>query len=238
MMETTADSFLEKMLGNEQGPREWIHMPCPKPLGELLLEKNIITQSQLNLALARKKRESRKYLGQIFIEMGINQSKINQILDSFGKRRPIGQTLIDMGMITPPQLASVLQKQQELKRKGNRKLLGFLLLKLGYINQDDYMKALAKHYNMFIVFLGNFFLSELNQRVIGEKFARKNHIVVLENDWSRLRLAMADPSPLLLDELRGSFHPDKNVEFFLAYPAEIEACFRKKFDPFSLSHYK
>jgi hypothetical protein len=213
-------------------------MLCPKPLGELLLEKNIITPSELNLALARQKRENRKYLGEIFIEMGINQSKINQILDSFGKRKPIGQTLIDMGMITPPQLASVLQKQRELKRKGNGKPLGFLLLKSGYINQDDYMKALSKHYNMFIVFLGSFFLSDLNQRGIGEKFARKNRIVVLENDGCRLRLAMADPSPLLLDELRGRFHPHKDVEFFLAYPSDIEECFRKKIDPFSVSHYK
>ena len=36
-------------------------------------------------------------------------------------------------------------------------------------------------------------------------------------------------------------HPQftqENLEFFLAYPNEIEACFRKKFDPYSLSRYK
>ena len=41
-----------------------------KPLGEILLEKYIITHEMLDLALERQQKEGGKYLGQIFLDMG------------------------------------------------------------------------------------------------------------------------------------------------------------------------
>ncbi len=39
-------------------------------LGQILIGKNIITQTQLELALRRQKQQKGKYLGQILTEMG------------------------------------------------------------------------------------------------------------------------------------------------------------------------
>jgi hypothetical protein len=219
-------------------PRELIGMASHKALGQILLEKDIISKSQLDLALRRQQKQKGKYLGQILMEMGVSQSKINQILDSFSKRKPIGQILIDLGVITSAQLEEVLQKQKELQKQGVRKALGAFLIELGYTSHERLIKALSKHFNMPIVSLENFLPSESMQKTIGEKFARKNLIVVLENNLARARLALADPKPFIIEDIKRAFPPGKNLEFFLAYPYEIETCFRKKFDPFSLTKYK
>ncbi|MFH1757358.1 MAG: hypothetical protein ABH969_04860, partial [Pseudomonadota bacterium] len=62
-----------------------------KALGQILVEKNVISSEQLALALRRQKQEKGKYLGEILIEMGVSQGKINKTLDYFNKRKPIGQ---------------------------------------------------------------------------------------------------------------------------------------------------
>ncbi len=219
-------------------PRGLSLMANHKALGQILLEKNVISKNQLDLALKRQQQQKGKYLGQILIEMGVSQGKINQIMDSFSKRKPIGQIVVDQGIITSAQLEEVLQKQKEMHKRGIRKPLGTLLLDFGYTSYERLIKALSKHFNMPIVSLQNFFPSETMQKTIGEKFARRNLVVVLENSLARARLAMADPNPSVLEDIKRAFPPGKNLEFFLAFPYEIEACFRKRFDPFSLSRYK
>src|SRR5271157_2524199 len=89
-----------------------------KALGQILLEKNIITETELELALGRQRVEKGKYLGQILFEMGVPQDEINKVLDSFGIRKRIGQILIDSEVITPEQLEEALTKQRDLRKEG------------------------------------------------------------------------------------------------------------------------
>jgi len=51
-----------------------------KQLGEILLEKGVISRGQLDAALKKQNREKDKYLGQILMEIGVPQEKINEIL--------------------------------------------------------------------------------------------------------------------------------------------------------------
>lgn len=123
-----------------------------KTFGQILVEKNIVSQTQLDLALRRQNQEKGKYLGQILIEMGVvSQEKLNKLLDTFNKRKRIGEILLDLQIITPQQLEGALQKQRELLKKGTRKLLGMVILEMGYTNYENYLKALSKHFNMPIV---------------------------------------------------------------------------------------
>ena len=77
-----------------------------KMLGQILVERNIISPMQLQVALDRQKKQKGKYkyIGEILIEMGIPQEKINEALDLYHKRKPIGQILLDLKIITPDQL--------------------------------------------------------------------------------------------------------------------------------------
>lgn len=116
-----------------------------KPFGEILIELKIISREQLDYALQQQQKEKGKYLGEILIEMGISQERINQALDRFKKRKPIGQVLLDLKILNSEQLKEVLEKQKQMVQ---RKPLGVLLIQMGYITHEDLMQALSKHFNM------------------------------------------------------------------------------------------
>lgn len=209
-----------------------------KIFGQILVEKEIISPEQLALALKRQQQEKGKYLGQILIEMGVSQEKINKALDSFNKRKPIGQILLDLGVITSKQLEEALEKQNQLKKKTLRKPLGMLLVEMGYTTYYSYLNALSKHFDMPIVSLKNFLLSSSLQQSIGVRYAQQQRIVVLENSRDKVKLALAEPSHYILEEIRRNFPANKTVEFYLASPAEIENCLKNIADPFSLNRYR
>ncbi len=190
-----------------------------KPLGEILLEKYIITHEMLDTALEQQHREGGKYLGQIFLEMGVPQDQLNEILDYFQHRRKIGDILIEDKMILPEQLEEALQKQKE---QGHfRKPVGRILMELGYIDYEQYMNALARHFLMQVISLKNFNPSKKLQKMLGEVYARKNKIVVLENSSEKLKLAFPEPSLAIMEDIRRFARLEKRIEFFLGRSSEI-----------------
>ena len=149
-----------------------------------------------------------------------------------------GKILIDLGIINPRQLEEALQKQKELQKKGIRKLLATIVLEMGFTDYQSYLRALSRHFNMPIVSLETFYPTPTLQRAVGEKYAQKHKIVVLEDTPSRIRLVLAEPTHPILEEIQKSLPLGKRAEFYLADPNEVEFTLRKKFDPFSLTKYK
>jgi hypothetical protein len=145
--------------------------------------------------------------------------------------------LIDLGVITAEELQKVLEKQKQLKEKNIYKPLGILLVETGYTTYNDYTKALSKHFNMPIESLTSFVPCPTLQRSIGEKYAKKNRILVLENNSDTIKLALAEPKAQILDEICRVSRPEKKVELYLASPKNIERCFKKGLDPFSTTGY-
>jgi len=199
-----------------------------KNLGQILIERNIITPAILDLALKRQKREKGKYLGEILFEMGAPQDEINEALDYFNKRKPIGQILIDLKIITPEKLEEALEKKEELRKKGIRKPVETLLMELGYIGYSVYLKALSKFFNIPIISLENFLPSPALQKTVGEKYAQKHLIVVLENSDTAVKLALAQPTMYLMEELRKALPAGKRIEFYLASASQIKSCLKGK----------
>jgi len=211
-----------------------------KMLGQILVERNIISSMQLGAALDRQKNQKgkHKYIGEILIEMGIPREEINAALDDYDKRKPTGQIFLDLKAITPDQLQKALEQQDQLAKVGIHIRLAKLLVEMGFTTYDAYLDTLSKHFNMPIVSLGNFFPSLSPQKAIGDTYAQKHKIVVLEDYPAKIKFALAEPSSFIMDELRRAFPPGKKVEFCLAHPLEMDRCLRKKFDPFVVSHYR
>jgi hypothetical protein len=203
-----------------------------KTLGQVLLERNIITETELKLALGRQRVEKGKYLGQILLEMGVPQDEINKALDSFYIRKRIGEILIDLNVITPEQLEGALEKQRDLRKKGDRKPLATLLVELGYISKSGYLKALSKFFNMPIISLKEFLLTAALQKTVGEKYAQKNLVVVLGNNSSMIKFALGEPTFYIMEDLKKSLPVGKRIEFYVANPDEIQT-YLKKFGPLS-----
>ena len=200
-----------------------------KMLGQILVERNIISPGFLQLALDRQKKEEGKYkyIGEIFLEMGVPQQKINEALDGYNKRKPIGQIFLDLKIITPDQLQEALEKQRQFAKKAVRKPIGKLLVEMGSTNYNGYMEVLSKHFNMAIVSLRGFFPSTSLQRAIGKAYAQRHQIVVLQDNITGIKLALAEPDPLVMDEIRRAFRSGKSVEFCLAGRFEIDDCLKE-----------
>jgi hypothetical protein len=200
-----------------------------KMLGQILVERNIISPGFLQLALDRQKKEEGKYkyIGEILLEMGVPQEKINEALDGYNKRKPIGQIFLDLKIITPYQLQEALEKQSQFAKMAVRKPMGKLLVEMGVTTHSGYMDALSKHFNMAIVSLKGFFPSTSLQKAIGKAYAQKHKIVVLEDNVRGIKLAIAEPDPLVMDELRKVFLSRERVEFCLADRLEIDHCLKE-----------
>jgi hypothetical protein len=200
-----------------------------KMLGQILVERGIISPKHLQVALDRQKEEKGKfkYIGEFLIEMGISQEKINEALDIYNKRKPIGQIFLDLKIITPDQLQKTLDRQSQLARMAVRRPLGKILVEMGCITYDAYMDTLSKHFNMAIVSLRGFFPSKSLQRAVGKVYAQKHQIVVLEDYSKGIKLALAEPDPLVMDDLRRAFPSGKKVEFCLADRFEIYRCLKE-----------
>jgi hypothetical protein len=102
----------------------------------------------------------------------------------------------------------------------------------------DYSNALSKTYDIPTISLKDFTINPSLQKAVGEKYALNHKILVLENSPDKIKLALAEPTKYILDELRRIIPPRKRVEFYLANPDEVKACFGKYLNPFSLTNFK
>lgn len=210
-----------------------------KTLGQILVDKGIISREQLDRALQIKAEQPKKYLGEILFEMGVSQEKINRALYYSNKRKTIGEILVDQKLITPDQLEEALSKQKKIKEKwGHTRPLGLLLIELGYINSRGYLTALSKHFNMPILSMKDYQPNPQLQKVIGERYAMERKIIVLENSAKTIKLVLADPSTQVIEELQKAIPPGKAMEFYLAGYGEIDESLRRVADPFSFTQYR
>jgi len=112
--------------------------------------------------------------------------------------KPLGQRLIEAGLIDQTQLQAALSEQQRTKQT-----LGSILIRLGFIDEEAVAAAVAAQARVKYVDLGQYSPQpEATQRV-QENFARQKRIVPISFVGKALVVAMANPLDVLaLDELR------------------------------------
>jgi type IV pilus assembly protein PilB len=103
----------------------------------------------------------------------------------------IGDLLVREGMITREQLEKALQEQRQ---NGTR--VGYNLVKLGFIQELDLTKALAKQFKMPAVDLSRFEVDPKIAKMIPADLATKNLVIPLKREGRTLTVAMADPTNL------------------------------------------
>jgi type IV pilus assembly protein PilB len=110
----------------------------------------------------------------------------------------IGDLLVREGLITAEQLAKALQEQ---KQSGTR--VGYNLIKLGFIQEVELTKILAKQHKMPAVDLSRFEVDHKIAKMIPGDLAHKNLVIPLKRDGRTLTVAIADPSNLgVLEDLK------------------------------------
>ena len=110
----------------------------------------------------------------------------------------LGDLLVREGLITREQLEKALQEQRQ---SGTR--VGYNLVKLGFIQETELTKMLARQYKMPAVDLSKFEVDPRIAKLIPADVAIKNLVLPLKRDGRTLTVAMADPTNLgVLDDLK------------------------------------
>jgi len=110
----------------------------------------------------------------------------------------IGDLLLKEGMISKEQLEKALQEQRQ---NGTR--VGYNLVKLGFIQEIELTKSLARQYKMPAVDLSKFEADPKLVKLIPSDLAVKNLVLPLKRDGRVLTVAMADPTNFaVIDDLK------------------------------------
>src|ERR1039458_6086226 len=110
----------------------------------------------------------------------------------------IGDLLVREGLITKDQLEKALQEQRQ---SGTR--VGYNLVKLGFIQEIELTKHLARQYKMPAVDLSKFEVDPKIVKLIPADLSIKNLVLPLKRDGRTLTVAMADPTNFaVIDDLK------------------------------------
>jgi type IV pilus assembly protein PilB len=110
----------------------------------------------------------------------------------------IGELLVQQGLVTGEQLSKALD---DARRSGTR--VGVSLVKLGYVEENDLTRVLARQYSVPAVDLERVKLDPRVLRIIPAEVALKHLVLPLRRSGRTLTVAMANPTDLgVLDDLK------------------------------------
>jgi hypothetical protein len=182
--------------------------PSPPPassdkkplLGDLLVKANAITAEQLQEVLAYQA-GLKKYrpLGLLLVDKKlITIKQLNRFLDTYRKRPCIGEILVSTKAITREQLEVAMQ----FKKSGGQRL-GQVLIKLGYIKEDDLQTAVAIQRNTPFMDLDRTTFTPNLSGFIPVSYAQRNRVVPIHSTPADLTIAVEDPTNFaLMSELQ------------------------------------
>ncbi|PYO66154.1 MAG: type II secretion system protein GspE, partial [Gemmatimonadetes bacterium] len=101
----------------------------------------------------------------------------------------LGDILVREGLITLEQLKKALQEQ---KSSGMR--LGYTLVKLGFVEETEVTKCLARQYRMPAVDLTRFEVDPKILKLLPPDIATKHTVLPLKREGRTLTVAIADPN--------------------------------------------
>ena len=133
----------------------------------------------------------------------------------------IGELLLKEKRISPEQLQEALNYQRQHGGK-----LGFNLVKLGYVKDEEITALLSKQYGVPSIALGQFEIDPAVVKLVPADTAQKYQIVPLARSGATLTIAMTDPTNVFaMDDIK--FMTGYNVEPVVASEtAVIEAISR------------
>jgi len=133
-----------------------------------------------------------------------------------GKRKKLGEYLLDAGLVTEQQLKEALRRQRQ-----TREPLGHILSRTGMVTEADICRVLHTQLGLAIVDLQTVAIDDSVIRLIKEELAKKYTAIPIEvENRTTLRIAMADPlNAAALEDLR--FQSGYFVRPVLAPPSEI-----------------
>lgn len=200
-----------------------------KRLGELLLQRHIITADQLLIALQAQQDKPDRPLGQTLCQLGyIKEEVLAELLDTLDKRPPLGRILLRRKLLTTDQVDTALTTSRK-----NRTSFGATLLALQLISETQLAEALAEQYDLPFVSLAKQPLQPGLARLINASYARKNRLVPIAADDTFVTIALAFPTKRQeLKQIEAC--TNLQVKFVVARESEIIQIHHRLYNPVSI----
>ena len=196
-------------------------------LGELLVKRRIITPAGLERAL-RAQQDSPKYvpLGQVLIDMGLITRRQLHLVLAWAKKRPkLGEVLLKSGAVDAVQLERALAEQNALHLP-----LGETLVKLGYVTEEAMRQALCLQMNVPYLNLDRVNIDPALTRLVNRSYAMRHRLVPVARVAETLTIAMDDPTDTeCADELAQS--SGCSIQIVTSSLASIQAAIARVYDP-------
>lgn len=162
-----------------------------KKVGEVLVEKGMITLEQLTRGLAEQKVNGAS-LGSSLVRLGIIDYKtlervLAEELDK-SESRKIGEILLEGRLIAPEQLSEALKIQHK-----SGKLLGEILIEEGFLNQQQLFDALSTQFDVKVVEPEGFLFKKDAVALLTYEEACRYKAVVLRPAGRHMVVAMNEP---------------------------------------------
>jgi len=136
----------------------------------------------------------------------------------------IGELLLKEKRISPEQLQEALNYQRQ-----NGGKLGFNLVKLGYVRDEEITNLLSKQYGVPSIALGQFEIDASVIKLVPAETAHKYQIVPLSRSGATLTIAMTDPTNVFaMDDIK--FMTGYNVEPVVASETAVIEAIQKYYD--------
>ena len=140
----------------------------------------------------------------------------------FGRKKRLGDLLVEAGTITQDQLTQALNVQKT-EKKGQR--LGDVLMDLGFTDEKQIMKALCSQLKLQPVDLSNIRIPEEITKLTEEAVLRKHNLIPFqfhEKNPNVIKVAMSDPLDIrAMDDI--SIITGLQIERYVATPSDIAA---------------
>src|SRR5436309_15685530 len=147
------------------------------------------------------------------------QQKLGQ---SFNRR--LGDLLVADGLLTPAQLQKALGEQ-----KGSTEKLGSVLIKLGFINEEQLIGFLSRQYGVPSITLAQLEIDPGVLRLVPAAIAKKYEVIPVSKMGSSLAVAMADPTNVFaLDDI--AFMTNLQVLPLVAWQTAIRKAIDRYYD--------
>ncbi len=120
--------------------------------------------------------------------------------------KKLGELLVNAGLITNEQLDQAMSVQN---KEGGR--LGFTLIKLGHVKEDEITQFLSKQYGVPAINLANLHIDSSIIKLVPSEVCQKYLVLPVSRQGATLTLAMADPTNVFaMDDIK--FMTGYNVE--------------------------
>ncbi|HIJ88561.1 MAG TPA: Flp pilus assembly complex ATPase component TadA [Desulfuromonadales bacterium] len=158
-------------------------------LGELLVEKKVITPEQFNLAFEMQRLHPDKPIGQLLCSMGfLSREDLEQVLDINKKRRKLGEILVSQNLINEERLDSALKISLSEKVP-----LGKTLIRQRLVGEEHLARAVASQYDLKFINLAGVRFDQQMSHFINASFAQRHRIAPVRCRDGVLTIAMAFP---------------------------------------------